>query len=514
MDPNKLATLERLHIQVMDRILQYYVQACYPSMPLDDWQITVCNELQEWVEAIERQESPRLEITASPQTGKSVIVARAFIAWLIGRHPKWPGIIASYAGLLATGHGRWIRNQLNSELHKKVFPNSLLSQDSQSKDTMTTEAGGQIIARGIGGGTTGNPAMFFIIDDPFADRAEAESIVIRDTVDAWYTSVATTRLGPGAGILLMNTRWHIDDLSGRLALREEEGKDDRFVDKWKRLSFPAEWLPGVTADKKYYIFEPDGSGWLKCRFRPDDFRRKKANLPPRDWLSMFQQTPTQAGGQIILASWIKEDRWPKGWKPKVYQAWDLAGTKQDLKDGGCYSVGVAVCLDWMMRWWLVDVVRGKWDGGELVEQILSFGHKWKALKVWGEDPIALYLESFINIRMMQTGKHIAFERANVQGRGDKVARVQASLVPVMRNGSFYVPRGVVWLKDLKTELGLFPQGYKDTADALSLVFAEAMPFAIPSPAPASEAKVRDPRIITWDDLTKKDKPEKRSVWTR
>lgn len=491
--------------------LRHYVSGCYPELTLDEWQIKLCNELEQWVKDIEDKKSPRIGVEVPPQCGKSTIVSRALVAWIIGRHPEWPGILASYAGDLSKGHGRWIRNQLNSEMHLAVFPHSRLSDDSQAKDTMTTEAGGQIIARGVGGGTTGNPARFFIIDDPFADRQEAESPVTRETVDAWYTSVATTRLGPGAGILLMNTRWNIDDLTGRLEKREKEGKDNRFVDKWKRITFPAEWVPGI--DKKYYV--KDGEDWwLKCRFSPDDFRRKKANLPPRDWLSLFQQTPIQDGGQIILEKWFNEMEWPKGWRPIVYQAWDLAGTKQDLKDDGCYSVGVAIAKDWLQRWWLVDVVRGKWDSGEVVEQIMKFGYKWSARDIWGEDPVALYIEPFLRQRMQQTGKHLPFKRAAVGGRGDKVARVRASLVPVMSNGSFFVPKGAIWLPQLKEELKLFPQGYKDCADALSLVFHEAMQIASQSPPPASVVKPKDPSELTWDDLSTRTPKERRSVWDK
>jgi predicted phage terminase large subunit-like protein len=502
------------------RCLRDYIEACYPSFELSPWQVRLCERLQAWVEAIERGESPRLMVFVPPQFGKSTIVSRAFPAWIAGRHPEWPGILASYAASLAAGHGRWIRNQIRTEIHQETFPGMRLADDSQAKDSMTLigaegTADGQILARGVGGGTTGNPAMWMIVDDPFADRQQADSQVVRDTVDDWYTSVATTRLGPGAGVLVMNTRWNIDDLCGRLIKRAKDGKGDPHVDQWEVISYPAEWMPG--APREFYTWEQTKTGetgWLTGRFRPADIKRKKANLPPRDWLSLFQQTPVLEGGGIIKTSWIIEEPWPVGWQPVVWQAWDLAGTAQDAKDGGCYSVGVAITMDWMRRWWLVDVVRGKWDSGELCEQILTFGRKWKANAVWGEDPVALYLLPFLRNRMKDSGKHIPFSRCSVQGRGDKVARAQASLVPVMSNGSFYVPKGAAWLTDLKTEMGQFPQGYKDQIDALSMAFAEAMPRAIPSPPPPT-SKPKDPGSIRWSDLSDlTETPRKRSPWNR
>jgi predicted phage terminase large subunit-like protein len=515
-----VADIDAVEIQLLTdelcrRSLVDYVQLCYPDFTLSPWQVHLCHRLQAFVEAIERGESPRLMVHVMPQGGKTTIVSRAFIAWMMGRHPEWDGIMASYASSLSRKNSRWVRNRLRSEEHRRIFPACVLADDSQSIEDMNLTTGHQLISRGVGGGSSGNAAMYVVVDDPFSNRADADSPTVQENVDEWFTGTAISRLGPGAGVLIMHTRWNINDLAGRLLKRSKDGKDDPHIDQWEVISYPAEWEPG--APREFYSFEkgPNNTevGWLISRFRVIDLKRKKANMPARDWLSLFQQKPQQDGGQIILTKWINEEPWPVGWKPHVYQAWDLAGTKQDAKDDGCYSVGVAIALDWMRRWWLVDVVRGKWDSGELCEQILTFGRKWKANAVWGEDPVALYIQPFLRERMQQSGKHVPFARANVQGRGDKIARVQASLVPVMSNGSFYVPKGAAWLNDLKTELGQFPQGYKDQADALSLVFAECMGHAQESPPPPVAASNKPDRV-TWDDLTKINEQPRKSPWKR
>lgn len=498
------------------RSLIDYVEACY-AFKLSPWQRHLCRRLQAWVEAIERGEGPRLMVHIMPQAGKTTIVSRAFVAWLMGRHPDWDGIMASYASSLSRKNSRWVRNRLRSAAHREIFPgrDCVLADDSQAIEDMTLTSGHQLISRGVGGGSSGNAAMYVVIDDPFSNRQDADSPVVQENVEEWYDGTAVGRLGPGAGVLIMHTRWNILDLAGRLLKRAEDGKDDPHIDKWEVISYPAEWEPG--APREFYLFERNAAGhevgWLNSRFRPIDLKKKKANLPPRDWLSLFQQKPVLEGGNIIKTSWIIEEPWPAGWRPSVWQAWDLAGTEQDAKDGGCYSVGVAIALDWLHRWWLVDLVRGKWDTGELCEQILTFGRKWQANAIWGEDPVALYLVTTLRDRMKLSGKHARFLRVNVQGRGDKVARAQASLVPVMSNGSFYVPKGAAWLNDLKVEMGQFPQGYKDQIDALSLAFAEGMKSALPSqPPPVNRPK--NPDAITWDDLEEPTEKPARTRWRR
>jgi predicted phage terminase large subunit-like protein len=221
-------------------------------------------------------------------------------------------------------------------------------------------------------------------------------------------------------------------------------------------------------------------------------------------------------GQVFDLSWINELPAPKGWRPIVHQAWDLAGTKQDLKDGGCESVGVAITKDWMDRWWLLDVERGKWDTGTLLERILSFGWKHKAVAISLEDPVAMWLEPFLKQRQQQSGKHLPIRRVGVQGRGDKVARAQASVVPVMANGSFYCDPAAPWYRDMRRDLSAFPAAGKDLVDALSLGFAEAMQIAQKSQPPPSPNATHDPRMITWDELVKPEKSTtpRKSPWTR
>lgn len=235
-------------------------------------------------------------------------------------------------------------------------------------------------------------------------------------------------------------------------------------------------------------------------------------------------------GAVFDLAWVHEAKMPEPWRliaagkgrdvargawPLVYQGWDLAGTKKDHSDKGCESVGVSLVRDWLQRWWLIDVVRGKWDGGALVEQMLAFAWKWRAQRVWAEDPVALYLEPFARKRMEQTGKHVRLERISVQGRGDKVARAKNGSVPVMANGSFYVPEDAPWLPQAKLDWAGFPAAGLDFNDALSLALTEAMNEAQMTPAPPTQRTDNDPRMLTWEDLDR-DAPTttRKDPWRR
>lgn len=150
-----------------------------------------------------------------PRHGKSELASRRFPAWYLGRHPDKQIIAASYNSELASDFGREVRNIVASPEYSKLFAVSL-AQDSKAANRWHTDKGGMYVAAGVGTAITGRGAHIGLIDDPFKDQEEADSEVIRDKVYNWYTSTFYTRLMPGGGIALIQTRWHDDDLAGRL----------------------------------------------------------------------------------------------------------------------------------------------------------------------------------------------------------------------------------------------------------------------------------------------------------
>ncbi len=276
------AELEELQRLEASRSLAAYVSRTNPGMVLGQWQLRLCLELELFAVACERGESPRLLVFAPPQHGKSTVVAKAFPAWLLSLHPGWPIILASYASSLAESSGRWVRNTLEDPRNLAVFPDALVSDDNRAVGEFAMAQGGQFLARGVGGGTTGRPARVFIIDDPFADREEAESPVIRGKVKDWYYNVALTRLAPGGGMLIMHTRWHQEDLAGVV------------------LDLP-KTLPGADVFRvlKFQALDENDKALHEERYSAAFLKKQRAQMSGRDWNSIYQQEPISEKGDYF-----------------------------------------------------------------------------------------------------------------------------------------------------------------------------------------------------------------------
>ncbi len=185
----------------------------------------------------------RLMIWMPPRYWKSTTASIAFPAWVLGCLPDTRVIITSYNAGLATGFSRAIRNLLVDEPYRRIFGDKSgqpgpveLSRDSRSVESwQLSDSLGGVVAAGVGGGISGKGANLLIIDDPHKDRAEAESEAIRERVFSWYTSAAYMRVEKGA-IIIIQTRWHPDDLSGKLLKRMA---DDPEADLWTVLNLPA-----------------------------------------------------------------------------------------------------------------------------------------------------------------------------------------------------------------------------------------------------------------------------------
>jgi hypothetical protein len=174
------------------------------------------------LEAVERGEIKRLMILMPPRHGKSELASRRFPAFYIGRNPGKQIIAASYNSDLANDFGREVRNIVAGPEFGALFQTSL-APDSSAANRWHTGHGGMYVAAGVGTAITGRGADVLLIDDPFKDREEADSELRRQRVWDWYTSTAYTRLMPGGAIVVINTRWHDDDLSGKLMAEADNG---------------------------------------------------------------------------------------------------------------------------------------------------------------------------------------------------------------------------------------------------------------------------------------------------
>lgn len=245
----------------------------------------------------------RLMVFVPPQHGKSEIVSRKFPAWALGYNPKIKIVGTSYAVSLAHGFSRAIQRTIDSTEYREVFPATFLNSQSVANDAKrgylrnidifeAVGHGGFYKAVGIGGGLTGTPVDLGIIDDPVKDALEAASPTYRERVWSWYTDVFLTRLHNNSKIVFIMTRWHEDDLAGRLL--------DREPDKWTVVCIPA-----IREDMELKE-DPRRIGEALWEERHSLERLKEAEQQsPRTFAALYQQHPTVDGGNIIKREWFK-----------------------------------------------------------------------------------------------------------------------------------------------------------------------------------------------------------------
>jgi len=424
----------------------------------------ICRRLEKFSRDVADQKSPRLMLFMPPRHGKSTLASVGFPAWHLGRNPEHEFISCSYSGSLAMGFSRKVRQVLREPSYKALFK-TRLDPDSQSAEAWLTTAGGGFVAAGVGGGITGKGAHVLVIDDPVKNREDAESQNNRDATWDWYTSTAYTRLAPGGGVLVILTRWHDDDLAGRLLKAADQGGDE-----WEVVRYPA-----VAEEDEE--FRKAGEALHPARYDLPALRRIEKAVGPRDWSALFQQNPVADDGQYFTRTAVKYYSLDEVnlQEMKFYCAWDLAIGKNDRND---YSVGVVVGINEADDMYVCDVARGRWDGFELVERILDLYVQWKPSIVGIEKGhIEMAIGPFLEKRVRERGLYEAYFKDLKVGRRDKEARARA-IQGRMQQGKVYFPREASFTGPLIAEMLRFPNGmHDDQVDALSWIGLMMAEFA-------------------------------------
>ena len=426
----------------------------------------ICKRLEQFSRDVEEKKSPRLMLFMPPRHGKSTLASVAFPAWHIGRNPQHEFISCSYSGSLAMAFSRKVRGMLREDGYKSAFK-SRLDPTSQSAEAWLTTAGGGYVAAGVGGGITGKGAHILLIDDPVKNREDAESQNNRDSNWDWYTSTAYTRLAPGGGVLVILTRWHDDDLAGRLLKQGEEGGDD-----WEVVRYPA-----IAEEAEE--FRSVGDALHPERYDVAALNRIERAVGPRDWSALYQQNPVADDGDYFtrdMIEYFERDDIDLD-RMKFYAAWDLAIGKNDRND---YTVGMIIGVDEEDNLFVCDVVRGRFDGLEIVEQILDLYETWKPSMIGIEKGhIEMALGPLLEKRVQERGLFEAYFKDLKTGRRDKEARARA-IQGRMQQGKVFFPRDEIFTGPLIAELLRFPNGvHDDQVDALSwlgLMMAEFATF--------------------------------------
>jgi len=430
------------------------------------------------LEAVERGDLDNLAVFMPPGSAKSTYSSVLFAAWLMQRQLA-NVLAASHTTELAEKWGRRVRNLIAE--HRLVLGIDL-AQDSQSAGRWSLTNGAEYYAAGVGTGIAGFRAKFGLIDDPIRSRQDADSELIRDRIWDWYINDFRTRLVPNARKLLIQTRWHEDDLAGR-ALNHE---------KWHVIS-----LSAVAEDG-----DPLGRAVGEPLWSDDDYGYGQQLLdlqkttPARTWSALYQQRPAPEDGDFFRAEWLKAyETIPARETLRVYGASDYAVTA----DGGDFTVHVVVGIDPEGRMYLLDLWRRQAASDVWIEAFCDLVLKWKPLG-WAEEQgqIRAGIGPFLDRRSRERRAYVA--RDQFPTRGDKAVRAQSIRGRMALNG-LYVPFGAGWYPELRSEILAFPAGkHDDQVDALGLV-GQLLDKMI---AGAKARPVDKPRRDRWDRAFNQD----------
>ena len=461
---------ELLSRELSRRRLLPFVKRFLPTYDAGWVHKDICLQLEAFSAAVARKESPRLMLFMPPRHGKSELASRNFPAWHLGHYPQHELMAISYGSPLALKFSRKVRSLIMEPNYAQLFPGTQLSRNSQSVESWMTTAGGAYMAAGVSGPLTGNGMHIGIIDDPVKNREEAESENVRQSQKEWYTSTFYTRLAPGGGVLVILTRWHHDDLAGWLLEQQKTGGD-----KWDVVVYPAV----AEQDEKY---RKKGDPLHESRYDLEALGRIRRAVGPRDWQALYQQQPTSDAGDYFQKKHFKyydaKDRPPLESMSK-YTAWDLAIGKGQSND---FTVGVTVGIDQAARIWILEVMRGRWDGLEICDVMLDVHSTWKSERVGiehGQISMSIWplLQKRIEERQMWDFPFDPKRDALKTGRRDKEARARP-IQGRMRQGMVFIPREEHWTPSFVQEMLSFPSGvHDDQVDALAWIGQMLMLFS-------------------------------------
>ena len=399
----------------------------------------------EKLQAVADGKLKRLIINMPPRHTKSEFASYLFPTWLMGRDPTKKIIQATHTAELAVGFGRKVKNLIDSEDFRDVFPDVSLAGDAKASGRWSTNKGGEYYAVGVGGALAGRGADLAIIDDPVSEQ-DALSSTALDNIYEWYTSGPRQRLQPGGAIIIVMTRWSIRDLTAKVLQKQSE----KGADKWEIVEFPA--------------IMPSGNSLWPEFWTLDELEGVKASIPVSKWNAQYMQNPTAEEGAIIKREWW--NLWEKDEPPNcsyVIQSYDTAFSKSDRADYSAITTWGVFHIeetgeDHII---LLDAVRGRWEFPEL---------KNAAHELWQEfDP------DMILIEQKGSGMPLTQELRRMgipvtpftPGKGaDKFTRMH-SCAPVFESGMVWAPE-MNFAEEVIEECASFPNGeHDDLADSMT-----------------------------------------------
>lgn len=413
-------------------------------------------------------EIKRLLISLPPRHSKSETVSRLFSAYFLYRYPeRWVGL-ASYAADLA-----YTLSRASRENYLRVAGG--ISEQASAVKQWETGAGGGLWAGGVGGAQTGKGFHLGLIDDPLKNAEEAASDAIRNRNQDWYQSTFYTReepwsdTDPHGALIVIQTRWHEDDLTGWLLEQERNAEDEDDLERWHIVNLPAiAEEPDPEQFPKTCTIEPDwrkpGEALCPERRPIEKLRRIAKRIGGYFFDALFQGRPSAKEGEVFKVDQLEiVDEVPVGLQQ--CRAWDLAATK----GGGDYTVGVLVGKDKDGLWYVLDVIRDQWSSDEVKRNLkLAAQTDARGTRIHlPQDPAQAGKDQAQALVKLLAGFRVVAETVS----GSKEVRA-FEFSSQLNAGNVRLLRAP-WNKAFIEELRQFPRGkYDDQVDAASDAFVE------------------------------------------
>lgn len=391
----------------------------------------------------------RLVVAAPPRHGKTELLSHWLPVWYLALYPSRRVILASYADELATRNARLVRNTL---LRNSQDPNALmgtaLSDDSRAADRWHTREGGGLLAAGVGGGITGWGAHLLVVDDPFRGAEDAASEAYRERAWRWWQQDARTRLEPGGTVVVVATRWHEDDLTGRLLSEQKRGGE-----RWTEITLRA------LAEGDDPLGRKPGEPLWPARFPLQALDSIRSGVGSYAWNALYQQRPTPAEGALVKREWWRwYDAVPAD-LDQIVQSWDLTFGASATSD---YVAGHV----WGRKgtsYYMLDRIHDRLDAPGQLRAIRALSERWP-------QATAKLVEQAANAQaVVALLQHEVPGLVLVPARGSKETRVAWAAnasAPLIEAGNVYLPREAPWARDVVEEFAAFPAGaHDDDVDA-------------------------------------------------